>query len=399
MSFSEKIVRIRTRLFDFKFLLVLFAVLALFSSVQSYLNTRPEAYETGNCTKYNNYQIFQHAHFHLIEGKNLYQHHPEDYCDLFKYSPTFALAFGSLAYFPDWLGITLWNLINALLLFWAIRRLPIPPEISLSVAFFVALEMTTNMQNEQSNALMAGLMVLVFALLERKQFFWAMAALASVTYIKIFGFALCALLLFYPSKVKNVLYLSVWMGLLFILPVLFTPFENLLQQYVYWGELLKMDHDSTYQLSFMHGINAWFGLSLDRLMVALGGLILLLISILKVYISKNDLPHRLMILSSLLMWVILFNHKAESPTYIIAMVGVGIWYFLQEKNKWIFGLVIFAFIFTSLSPTDLFPKFIRIEIFRPLIVKAMGATLIWFKLWYDLMFGQITFRKLNSSPL
>ena len=34
--------------------------------------------------------------------------------------------------------------------------------------------------------------------------------------------------------------------------------------------------------------------------------------------------HPTMTLAAILVWVVIFNHKAESPTYIIAMMGIGI---------------------------------------------------------------------------
>jgi uncharacterized membrane protein YkvA (DUF1232 family) len=39
---------------------------------------------------------------------------------------------------------------------------------------------------------------------------------------------------------------------------------------------------------------------------------------------------------------------------------VGIWYVLSDRNnKWAVALLLFTFIFTILSPTDLFPNIIQ----------------------------------------
>lgn len=377
---------------SYQSLFIVFALLALYASAQSYLTTDLSVIKEGVCTRYNNYLIFKHSFFHLWENKNLFMHHPEDYCDLYKYSPTFSMVFGFFAVLPDWLGLFLWDLLNALVLFWAIYQLPIDKKISLSVGFFVALEMTTNLQNEQSNSLLAGLMVLAFVFMERKNLLLATLFIALAAYIKIFGFAACVLLLFYPNKLKATLYMILWMGVLFLAPLIMVSPEQLWWQYANWGELLAMDHKSVYQLSIMHGLEAWLGVELNKLYALAVGIIMLLVATFKVFLKNNTLSYRLMLLALTCIWVIIFNHKAESPTFIIAVTGLGIWYFVQEKTSRNKVLIWFAFVFTCLSPTDLFPPFVRIEVFRPLIVKVMGSSLIFAFLWWDLMFGKMTFK-------
>lgn len=84
------------------------------------------------------------------------------------------------------------------------------------------------------------------------------------------------------------------------------------------------------------------------------------------------------------MWVVIFNHKAESPTYIIAMTGIAIWFVMSEKNK--LNLILFAsaLILTSISSTDIFPRYLRNEFIRPYTIKALSCILIWLKIIYDL---------------
>ncbi|MEP6804623.1 MAG: hypothetical protein ABI892_08875, partial [Flavobacterium sp.] len=44
-----------------------------------------------------------------------------------------------------------------------------------------------------------------------------------------------------------------------------------------------------------------------------------------------------------------------------------------------------AFVFTALSPTDVFPPFIRNEWMKPYVIKAVPCILIWAKITYDLL--------------
>jgi hypothetical protein len=87
------------------------------------------------------------------------------------------------------------------------------------------------------------------------------------------------------------------------------------------------------------------------------------------------------------MWVILFNHASESSTIIIAVVGVAFWYLIAPKNKLTTYLTYFVFILTILSPTDIFPRFIRVQYITPYNLKALPIVLIWVHLQY-LVFTQ-----------
>ena len=49
------------------------------------------------------------------------------------------------------------------------------------------------------------------------------------------------------------------------------------------------------------------------------------------------------------------------------------------------ALLIFAFILTSFSPSDLFPKYLRDEFVRPYALKALPCVMIWLKLTYELL--------------
>lgn len=103
----------------------------------------------------------------------------------------------------------------------------------------------------------------------------------------------------------------------------------------------------------------------------------------------SNYTYRLLFVSSILIWMIIFNHKAESPTYIIAVTGVAIWYVLLNSDRCIRSLdkifMILVFVFTTLSPTELFPKIIfRFVDYN--IVKALPCILVWIKIQYDLYF-------------
>ena len=47
--------------------------------------------------------------------------------------------------------------------------------------------------------------------------------------------------------------------------------------------------------------------------------------------------------------------------------------------------MVFAFFVTSMSPSDLFPAYIRKEWIQPYALKALPITIIWLKLAYEII--------------
>ena len=153
--------------------------------------------------------------------------------------------------------------------------------------------------------------------------------------------------------------------------------------------MLSEDLAGSYGLSVMGWLYTWFGYQHSKNLTVLLGILLFCIPLIywKDYINFQ---FRLLILCSILLWVIIFNQKAESPTFIIAICGVAIWYFSQPKDNLRTTLVILAFVFTSLSPTDLFPKFLRESYVVPYVLKAVPCIFIWFYIVIQLIFRRYT---------
>ena len=152
--------------------------------------------------------------------------------------------------------------------------------------------------------------------------------------------------------------------------------------------MLANDHSISDGLSVIGWLKTWFGLNVNKTYVSLAGVVLFCIPLLKVK-EYSSYHFRILMLASILIWVVIFNHRAESPTFIIAISGVALWYFSQFQKKENLVLLILALIFTGLSSTDLFPKFIRDQWIFPYVIKAVPCILIWIKILYDMMTGNI----------
>ncbi len=346
-----------------------------------------KTYEEGGIeyTKYNNYVIFKQSYFHLIENKDLYQLYPQEHWDLYKYSPTFSLLMGLLAYLPDFLGLLIWNLLNAFVLFFALWKLPFSSDKKRIWAFlFLVIELVTSLQNAQSNGLMAGLIILAFVYLEKKNIALATLCIVATIFIKLFGIVAFALFLFYPNKLKSALYTLGWILLLAVLPLILISPEQLTFLYKSWGNLLQNDHSISIGFSVSGWLFTWFGLNLKTVSLVVGTFLFCVPFIHYKYF--NEVRFKLLYLASILLWIVIFNHKAESPTFVIAVTGVAIWFFTQEFNKLNFSFLILALLFTVLAATDLFPKFIRDDYFIPYVVKAVPCIFIWGKITWELIF-------------
>ena len=148
---------------------------------------------------------------------------------------------------------------------------------------------------------------------------------------------------------------------------------------------MAADQSGSYGLSVMGWLHAWFHIEGIKNMVMLAAVILFVLPLVRVKLYRNTI-FQLLFLANMLLWVIIFNHKAESPTYIIAFAGACIWYFTSARltgHKVMFALV---FIFTCLSVTDLFPHSIKNSLFTPYVIKAVPCIFLWIFIELQLLF-------------
>ena len=109
----------------------------------------------------NNYLIFKNVFWHTWRQENLYTHYPGQYDDLNHYGPLFSVFIFPFAILPDWIGVILWAMANAGMLFYAIQRLPVSEENKSIIVAFAAIEMMTSIHNVQFNATVAAWIILI----------------------------------------------------------------------------------------------------------------------------------------------------------------------------------------------------------------------------------------------
>jgi hypothetical protein len=372
----------RLRLFwDGRFIAAVYALMTVIATW--------EKYATGHA---NNLLIFRASFFNLVAGRDLYALNPAQHLDYFKYSPTFALLMAPFAAAPEFPSAIAWNFCNVFALFAAIRLLSFSREQKALVLWLILIELLTSIQNFQSNALVAALIIGTFIALDRGQPEVAGLFVALGASIKIFGAAAALFALFYPGKLRFVFATLVAALLLFALPLLVIPAAQLQWQYRNWLFLLHRDYFAEEKLSIMSWLHVWFGVNWPNNIIQIVGACLMLLPIalaLCVLERRSHLPvsetFRLKLLASLLVFLVIFNHKAESPMFILAVTGVAIWYAASVRSGWRTLLIVLVLLVTSVASTDLVPRFWRETISTPMVLKAVPCILAWVVMQVELL--------------
>ncbi len=331
-----------------------------------------------------NFEIFRTASRHLLTGQDLYAEYPEEHSDRFKYSPTFALLFEPLAWIPSPIALFFWSLANALVLFVAVER-ALPGRRGLLALLCLLLEVLRGMQNAQSNALVAGLIILTFVALERASAWRAAAAVMLGACVKIFPLAALTFALPRRSAMRTgVRAAAVGVGLA-VLPLLVTSPATLLAQYHSWQGVEASDARQRW-FSVMQLLHEWTGIALPNWPIQLVGTLALLAPLALRRDRWNDERFRFLYLCSVLLYVVLFNHQAERASYLIAFVGATLWYASSEKERWQTWLYATAFVTTPLMSTLIPGEFFRTPM-AVLYRLAVPALTIWIFIQVELLRG------------
>ncbi len=342
---------------------------------------------------YNNYKIFKNVYFHTIEKLPLYKEYPLEYFDHNHYGPIFSLLIAPFAVLPDYLGIPLWGLFNAGILAWAITQLPLKSSQINAVLWICLHELLTTLLGLQFNPIMTAIIILSFVYIEKGKDFWSAFFIVLGVFVKLYGIVGLAFFFFSKNKIKFILSLLFWCIVLFSLPMLISSPEYIIQTYQEWfARLIEKNNENTglssYQdISLMGMVRRFFQDStIPNLPFLIGGVFLFGLQYLRIKEYKEE-TYRVMLLASVLIFTVIFSSGSESPTYIIAFVGVAIWFVIQPKpiSNFYIGLFIFALILTSLSPSDLIPKYLKDNYIRPYALKALPCVLIWFAIVYEML--------------
>lgn len=329
----------------------------------------------------NNFLIFRAAFDHLVAGADLYALHPREHVDLFKYSPTFALLFAPFRALPYAPALFAWNLLNVLLIYIGLR-LTLEPSERLAAMQLTGIGLITTLDGTQSNGLVAAAIVLAFAALERNRLWLAAVAIVSGVLIKLFPAAALALAVPRRDRMRFAVIFAAILITLVSLPLFVTSFATLVGQYQSWyamGSVDALDRGASV-MRLLHDI---FGYDGPNWPVQLAGTTLLMLPLARG--QWSDPQHRKLFLASVLVYTVIFNHKAEQASFIIAVVGVAIWYAIRPRTlirDMLAGAVLIGTVPVLLAvaiPT--LPGGLMI----PLLMTAGACTAVWLVIQVELL--------------
>lgn len=340
----------------------------------------------------NNYMIFKNVFFNTIDEKNLYLQYPERYFDMNHYGVFFSLLIAPFALMPDWLGISLWNIANTVVFLYAIHKLPFSDSKKALFALLCLQEYITAAISLQFNIALVGLLMLSATYIYEKKEVKSVTAIVIGIFVKLYGIVGLSQFFFIKNKVKFILAGIVVAVLCLVIPMAYSSPHFVIQSYLDWSHsLISKNNDNQVlgnmqDISLMGFVRRILGdASISNLTFLAFGVPLFVIPYIRVKQYKNY-AFQLMILASTLLFLVLFSSGSESPTYIIAVAGVMIWYTLQkEKTPLILALLIFVIILTCFSPSDLFPKFIKKNYIIKYSLKAVPCIIVWFRVIYELL--------------
>lgn len=336
------------------------------------------------------YSIFYHSFWHAWQQMPLYIIYPED-GNYFLYGPLFTVLMAPLAVLPYQLGRLLWMLIITVVPFWSIRKTCFTRYQQVFILWFVAAEAYLCTLDSESNSLILAILIFSFYLIDKEEDRWAALLIALGTTTKLFGIVGLAFLPFSHHKLKLIGWTAAWTAILLVLPMLVFGVDYISQQYMAWYDVLVHKNDlnqfaAGQNVSLLGIVRKVSGCATySDLWLMIPGMVLFALPYLR-FKQYQHAAFRQTILASVLMFIILFSTSSENYGYIIAMTGVAIWYTAApwKRDKWDVALMVLAFIFTSMSSSDLFYKPLWREVIKPYSLKALPVTIIWLKLTYEL---------------
>ena len=340
---------------------------------------------------HNNFLIFKGVYWHTVNGTSLYAAYPSEYSDVNHYGPLFSLIIAPFALLPEWAGMLLWLLFLSGWLFAAIYWSGLRKSQQVYIYWFCGFTLLTALFMQQFNIAIAAIILSSFFLIEKEHEGWAAFFIVLGTLVKLYGIVGLAFFLFSRHKLRLTLWLAVWSVILFLAPMAISSPDYIIGQYHEWFTCLveKNTHNLNsfaQNISLLGFVRRTTGhADYSDLWLIIPGMALFALPYLRFSQYKN-LAFRETILASVLLFVILFSTGSEASGYVIALLGVCIWYTAApwKRGKWAIALMVFVFLLSGMGSSDIFPKFIRETYIKQYALRALPISILWLWLCYEL---------------
>jgi hypothetical protein len=322
------------------------------------------------------FETFYNAGMHWLQGLNPYAAY--EGFDYYKLSPTFLLSLIVFAQVPFVVSGVIWQTLSIALFFvamaWLLRELPLVRSLGLGLSLFLPFLLLTDFQLNgtylQSNTLVVAVMTLGLLFYMRCQCVVAALLLAWIANTKLYPLVL-TLLLFVDLRWRFIVTTLLAHVFLLLLPYLVWGQAQANAFYADWFSLLSMDKTLTYGEPWGHfflGLKPFLEVNFSWVLQQSYGLVLLasaaLVALPALWLrwkggifSKETL---ILLLVTALAWILLFSTRTEGPTLVLIapIYAYTLWRIMSIDGdihrRWALGVLVFVFVLTSLSTSDLF---------------------------------------------
>lgn len=351
---------------------------------------------------YNNFLIFRNVFYHLVHQQPLYIEYPAEYFDVNLYGPVFSLMIAPFAVLPVKLGALLWAMAGAGAIFYAIRQLPLEKLQQNIILLLCSQELLGASGWFQLNQFILAGILLTFAFTIRGKDYLATLCIILGTLTKFYGIVGLAFFFFSSHPKRFIAGLFLWSVVLFLLPMAISTPAYIVQSYQEWfaalvhkNEINQADLRSFQDISAGGFIKRLFKVpQLNDLLVLASGALLFALQYLRLK-DRHHPNYRLYLLCSVLLFPVLFSSSSESPTYIIAIPAICIWYVIQTPARWKNIFLFFSILLVSFSHSDLLTPWFRSHVAVPYAIKALPCLVLYVMLIYRILTRQFDARSEN----
>ena len=302
-----------------------------------------------------NYIVYADATRMFWEGLSPYTDaFVEEHGRYFLYPPVFNVVYAPILLLPRWLGPFIWNLGNYSLFALDIKTLPEKFNAYKHRIFLYLLPILIQaVFCYQYNIVVCYLFLFAFTLMEKGKGHWAAILIMLSATTKIYGGIELAMLLMYSKPWRNI-GIAIASGIVFAaLPVLNFNFDQPLSLYGKMADMLSTHNNAVDYVGILYAKGLKSLLLPNHYLVQGGVLLLLAVGFFARYKRWSDFTFRSQCLAVLMGFIILFSDCPETHTYLIAIAGYLLAFWVQPERKW-FDWVLFWLLFINFAilPTD-----------------------------------------------
>jgi len=321
----------------------------------------------------------------------------------FLYTPVFTTIYAPIFLLPEWLGPFVWNGFNYCMLCLAIKTLPKPlVPYRMKIFLFILLLILQSTFCFQYNMVVCYIFLFAFTLLENGKPFWATLLIMISATTKYYGAIELGLLLCYPKFWRNIGYALFWGVVLLLLPTINTAFDNVFVLYKdMWGTYESHRGAADYPgLFYARGLKS---LLLPNLRIVQLSVLMVIGAMFFLFNKRwGDFRFRVEALAVMMGYIILFSDSPETHTYIIALSGYLMAFWLQpQRSKFDWVLFWLLFINFCILPVDaICPTPVYRFFHNNFWIDVYCMTIAWLRvLWWAVKPGRIPFPTISRSAI